>query len=233
LFAGARTLPETVREEKMSCSTLFRRMLHITAMSMIGTFWCGVLAVPLPAKAEQSAPLARQVQQRVAAIDAKFKVTKPFLERGIDLGEGIDVLAWGAVKAIEKISVKVQGERGELLQDFYWQQGMLIAARQRSIDYGAYMTELPAHKPWPRKVIKDDRFEFAGDVVLHERSFGVSPTAKVNVHMVLADLKAGALSYKRLMEIPETKENKRGNCSWSCVSKPSEQTDTCLAYECK
>jgi hypothetical protein len=216
----------------MSGTTVLYRLQHCTTLSLCSLLMCGLLARPLPASAEQPTVTAQMVQRQVATLDARFKARKPFLERALDGGEnGWDIYAWGAPKAIEKISSKYQGERGEMLYDFYWREGVLIAARLRRVDYGAYLGELPANKHPARNVLEDERFEFADEVVLRRRSFGrTAPVNAVNVNMVLVELKAGALSHKRLMEIPENKENKYGNCTWSCMR---EQADVCLAYECK
>jgi hypothetical protein len=216
----------------MSETSVFHRALDNTVLFIVGILFCGLLAAPLSAHAEPPAAKAKAVQRQVATIDAKFKKKEPFLERSLEQGEsGWEIRAWGAPKTIEKISAMYQGERGEMLYNFYWQQGLLIAARLRRIDYGAYVGEFPASKPLARNVLEDERFEFSGDVVLRRRSFGrIAPVDAVNVNMVLAELKAGALSYKRLMDIPETKANRRGNCSWSCAR---EEADICLAYECK
>jgi hypothetical protein len=108
---------------------------------------------------------------------------------------------------------------------------VLIAARLRRIDYGAYLGELPASKPLARNVLEDERFEFASEVVLSRRSFGrASPTGDASARSALSELMAGARSYKRLLDIPETKENKRGSCHWSCAQ---DQGEECLAYKCK
>jgi hypothetical protein len=213
-------------------TTFFYQYLRRAAPWIGGVLLCGLLAIPPNASAKQTAITAQMVQQQVAAIEARFKARKPFLERSLEDGEGgWDVFSWGTPTAVEKIAAKYQGERGELLYDFYWREGVLIAARLRRIDYGAYVGELPAKTPLARNVLKDERFEFVGEVVLRRRSFGrAAPVSAMNVGRVLAELKAGALSYKRLMDIPETNENKLGICRWSCMRK---EADVCLAYECK
>jgi hypothetical protein len=216
----------------MSNTNMFQRLICGAALCVNSCLVGGLLCVPLATSAEQSSISAQMVQRLVTAIETRFTARKPLLERNLQEGEsGSHISAWGTPNLIEKISAKYQGERGETLQDFYWEQGVLIAARLRRIDYGAYVGEFPASKPLARNVLEDERFEFSGDVVLRRRSFGrIAPVDAVNVNMVLAELKAGALSYKRLMDIPETKANRRGNCSWSCAR---EEADICLAYECK
>jgi hypothetical protein len=216
----------------MSINSVFRGLLRETALYLSGLLLLGLAAAPLPARAEPPTITAQAIQRHVALLDARFKGRKPSLERSLDEGEGgSDISAWGTSGVIEKISAKYQGERGETLQDFYWQRGVQVAARLRRIDYGAYAAELPEGKPFPRNVLIDERFEFAGEALLRRRSFGrASPTGDASARSALSELTAGARSYKRLMDIPETKENKRGSCHWSCSRNQAEE---CLAYECK
>jgi hypothetical protein len=216
----------------MNYSRILYRWLSCAVPCLGGILLCCGLAAPIYASADQPAIAAQKIQHQVGSIDARFKRKKPFLERAVDEGtEGSDVFAWGAPGAIEKISVKYQGERGELLQDSHWQKGVLIAVRQRKIDYGAYTMELPDPKRRPRKVLEDDRYEFAGEVVLRKRSFGrAMPTDNSGSDSTLEELKVATLSYKRLMDLPETKENKYGNCTWSCTQNKGNE---CLAYSCK
>jgi hypothetical protein len=201
-----------------------------------GWLLCGLLAAPLTATAEQPALAAQKIHQQVLAIEARFKAQKPFLERGVEgvAAEGAGVDAWGSPGHIEKISVDYMNERGRWFQDFYFQKDVLIAARERRIDYGAYIMELLKNRPTPMKVVEDDRLEFAGDRLLRRRSFGrAMPKADSEAKDLLERLKAEAVSFKRLMETPEPEKAKTGGCSWSCASESSERKDECLAYKCE
>jgi hypothetical protein len=214
-------------------TTVFRRLLINAAPWLGGFLLCGMSAATLPVSARQPLVSAETVQQQVASIDAQSKARKPFLERPIDgvSAEGAHVEAWGKPKAIEKISLEALGERGKIFQDFYWQQGVLIAARERRIDYGAYITDLPKDRPTPMNVVADDWMEFAGQAVLRRRSLGREmPKDDADAREQAAKLKADARSFKRLMSVPETQANKIGNCVWACAR---EQRGECLAYSCK
>jgi hypothetical protein len=217
----------------VSCVLRLHQLLNRAAPWLSGFLLCGMLAATLPASARQPTVSAETVQQQVQAIDARFKAQKPSLERPVDgvSAEGAHVEAWGAPKSIEKISLEALGERGKKFQDFYWKQGLLIAAREQRIDYGAYITELPKDKPTPMNVVADDWIEFAGQAVLRRRSLGREmPKDDADAREQATKLKADARSFRRLMAIPLTKANKIGNCVWSCAR---ERHGECFAYSCK
>jgi hypothetical protein len=219
----------------MRITTVFHSKRRNAASCLVGSLLCGLLAAPLTAIAEQPAMAAQKVHQQVVAIDARFKKQKPFLGRAVDgvAAEGAGVDAWGSPGDIEKISVEAFNERGRVFQDFYFHKNVLIAARERRIDYGAYIMELLKNRPTPMKVAEDDRLEFAGELVLRRRSFGrAMPKADSHAQDLVARLKTDAMSFKRLMDTPEPEAKKRGGCSWSCASNSRERTDECLVYKC-
>jgi hypothetical protein len=192
---------------------------------------CGMLAAPQLASARQPIATAEMVQQQVAAIDARSAAQKPARERPVAgvSAEGARVVSWGKPNAVEKISVEALGERGRVLQDFYWQRGALIAARERRIDYGANIMELPKDKPTPMNVVVDDWLEFAGQNLARRRSLEREmPKADTQATEQATRLKAEARSFKRLVSAPAT--SKEGECTWSCAR---EQRSECLAYSCK
>jgi hypothetical protein len=206
------------------------------AACLCGWWLGGLLAAPLTAMAQTPALAAQKVHQQVLAIEARFKAQKPFLGRGVEgvAAEGASVDAWGSPGNIEKISLEAFNERGRVFQDFYFQKNVLIAARERRIDYGAYIMELLKNRPIPMKVVADDRLEFAGELLLRRRSFGrAMPKADSEAKDLVERLKAEAVSFKRLMETPEPEKAKTKGCSWSCASESSERKDECLAYKCE
>jgi hypothetical protein len=202
-----------------------------------GILLCCLMAAPLAANAGTGAAAARltaaaeKVQQQVQAIDAKAATQTPFRERPVQglSAEGARVVAWGKPGAIEKISVEALGERGRVLQDFYWQRGALIAAQVRRIDYGANIMDLPKDKPTPTTVAEQDWLEFAGDRVLRGRSLaGEGLMDSAAARKLAPKLKADARSFKRLIAAPESPA--AGSCTWTCVR---EQRDECLVYKCR
>jgi hypothetical protein len=200
------------------------------------TAWlCGLLTTPQPSNAEQSDITAAMVQTQVAAIDARLRSKKPFLKRDWEEGErGSEAVAWGGANAIEKISFKHLGERGELWRDFYWRQGVLIAVRTRQFDYGGYLAELPQDKPVRRKLQIDEKIEFAGETLLRWRSSGRQLVVRKAVATEEAErLQADARTYKLLMSIPDTKASKTYECRWECESHVSEPHPECMAWRCK
>ncbi len=220
----------------MKKTSALQRTLRQMLLCLSSALLFGLWTAPWPASAEPLAVTAKSVQRQVAAIDAKFKQKKPDLIRYFDTGAENDdeVLAWGTAAEIEKISVKYQGERGEFRKVFYWQQGMLVAVRKRQIDYGSYV--LPKEQTRRRwKVVLDDQSEFAGEVVLSRRSYGKAmPTEDANGRSESAELKADARSYKRLMDLPKTKEETRESNFWTCVrEEKNEEVRECLEYKRK
>jgi hypothetical protein len=215
----------------MARTPVVRRMLSGLVPRLGGLLLCGVLTAPLLASARQPAASAEMVQQQVAAIDARSTAQKPSRERPVAgvSAEGARVVSWGKANAVEKISVEALGERGRVLQDFYWHRGMLIAARERRIDYGANIMELPKDKPTPMNVVADDWLEFAGQSIVRRRSLEREvPKADAEAKEQAAKLKAEARSFKRLISAPATSQE--GSCTWSCAR---EQRAECLAYSCK
>ena len=93
---------------------------------------CALLA-PLAVAADAPGSKAEQLQQQVAAIDARTKSQAPLRERPLQgfAAEGARVVSWGTTGAIEKISVEGLGERGRTFLDFYWQGGQLVVAHAR------------------------------------------------------------------------------------------------------
>jgi transposase len=165
----------------------------------------------------------------VAAVDAKFKGKKPV--RTFNLpeasGEGTSAAYWGTPDTVERLSVVEKNLRGRFLQGFYWQRGLLIAARQRHLDYGGYIDSFTKETPVEMELVDDDRFEFDGELVLRQRSFG----RKVATERSEAErLKAYANSYRRLTLTPEAKAPNGAACRWICVSREALE---CLAYQCQ
>lgn len=203
-------------------------------VSWLGTLMlCCVLIAPLSARAAGPIASAEKVQRQVAAIDARFAARTPLRERPLQgfSSEGARVVSWGAPAAIEKISVEGLGERGRMLKDFYWQRGLLIAARVRRIDYGAHIMELPKDKPAPMTVVEDEWLEFAGDRVLRWRSLERElPRADAAARSRAAELKADARSFRRLINAPDAPGAAGGSCFWSCAR---EQRGECLRYQCQ
>ena len=68
---------------------------------------CALLA-PLAVAADAPGSKAEQLQQQVAAIDARTKSQAPLRERPLQgfAAEGARVVSWGTTGAIEKISVE-------------------------------------------------------------------------------------------------------------------------------
>lgn len=194
---------------------------------------CAVIAMPLRAHAAGPNVEAAGAQRQVVEIDARTQAQTPLRERSLQgmASEGARVVAWGTPRAIEKISVEALGERGRVLQDFYWQRGRLVAARERRIDYGAHIMDLPKDKPTPMNVVEDEWLSFAGDRLLHRRSLeGELAKNNTAARQRAAQLKASARSFKRLVNAPESPDAKGGICSWSCAR---EQRGECLAYHCR
>jgi hypothetical protein len=199
------------------------------ALCVSGFFLCSLLAAPPPASAQKPVVKAKQIQRQVATIDAKFKGKKPV--RTFNLpeasGKGTSAAYWGTFDSVEKLSVVEKNLRGKLLQDFYWQQGLLIAARQRHFDYGGYIDDFTKETPVEVELVGDDRFEFDGESVLRQRSFGRPlPTERSEAQR----MKAYANSYRRLTLTPETKAPNGGACRWICASNEMLE---CLAYKCQ
>jgi hypothetical protein len=190
---------------------------------------CGLLALPLSANAEQPATKAKQIQQQVAAVDAKFKGKRPsrkfVLPEASD--EGTYAAYWGTFDAFEKLSVEEKNLRGKFLQDFYWQKGLLIAARQRHFDYGGYITDFTKETPVELELVADDRFEFEGELVLRQRSFGRPVQTETSEAQ---RIKAYSNSYRRLTRSPEVKAPNGSACRWICDSREAPE---CLAYKCQ
>jgi hypothetical protein len=193
---------------------------------------CALLA-PLAATADARGSKTEQLQQQVAAIDARAKSQAPLRERPLQgfAAEGARVVAWGTPGAIEKISVEGLGERGRMLRDFYWQRGQLVAAHARRVDYGANIGELPKDKPPPMTVVEDEWVEFAGDRLLRWRQLDREiPASGDSARKRAAELKADARSFRRLMQTPDVAAGSGGSCFWSCAR---EQRGECLRYNCR
>jgi hypothetical protein len=221
----------------VSGSTSFQRSLSAFAAWLGGLLLCGVMAAPLVAVAGTATAsagavaAAEKVQQQVLAIDARATTQTPFRERPVQglSAEGARVVAWGKPGAIEKISVEALGERGRLLQDFYWQRGVLIAAHVRRIDYGANIMDLPKDKPTPTTVVEEDWLEFAGNRAVRRRSLaGDGLKEAAPQRQQTAKMTADARSFKRLISAPDAAA--AGSCTWACAR---EQRGECLAYKCR
>jgi hypothetical protein len=213
--------------------TAARPRPHARALWLGGLLLCAVMWVSSSARAAASPAAAEKIQARVTNIDARTQSQSPLRERALQgvSTEGARVVAWGTTGAVEKISFEGLGERGRVLQDFYWQQGRLIAARERRIDYGANIMELPKDKPTPMNVVEDEWLEFAGDRLLRRRALGGElPVTDAAARQRVAKLKSDARSFKRLVNAPEAPAASRGSCSWSCAR---EQRGECLAYLCR
>jgi hypothetical protein len=213
----------------MQIARSFAAQSGCVAVRLSSLFLCGLLALPLSATAEQPATKARQIQQQVAAIDAKFKGKKPsrkfVLPEASD--EGTYAAYWGTFDAFEKLSIEEKNLRGKFLQDFYWQKGLLIAARQRHFDYGGYITDFTKETPVELELVADDRFEFEGELVLRQRSFGRPVQTETSEAQ---RMKAYATSYRRLTRSPEVKAPNGSACRWICDSREAPE---CLAYKCQ
>lgn len=193
---------------------------------------CALLA-PLAVAADAPGSKAEQLQQQVAAIDARTKSQAPLRERPLQgfAAEGARVVSWGTTGAIEKISVEGLGERGRTFLDFYWQGGQLVVAHARRVDYGANIRELPKDKPPPMTVVEDEWLEFAGDRLLRWRQLDREmPASGDSARKRAAELKADARSFRRLMQTPDVAVGSAESCFWSCAR---EQRGECLRYSCR
>jgi hypothetical protein len=210
----------------MSNNNLLSHLLSGTATALANLMLIGLLLAPLTSSAEPSAISLAMVQREIAATDARFKIRDPFIRMYVTRTsiEGMNVASWGPSRALKKISVDLWDERGRTFQSFYWKNGVLIGVREKRIEYGDPSKELPNDQPLPTKVVTDELFEMAGDVVLRRQSFGRMVSANDTAAKALAaGLKNDAHSLRRQIVAAE----KSGASFWSCAR---EQGRTCLAY---
>jgi len=106
------------------------------------------------AGASASAPLPIAA---VATIEARLG-TLATHERPLDgiSTEGARATAYLADGGIAKIEMVALGERGRVLLDAWWRGQTLIAVRERRIDYGDTIMNLPTDKPLPLTTVQDD-----------------------------------------------------------------------------
>lgn len=190
----------------------------------------GIMTLPMFAVANSA---AQRVDRQVASIDSRWAERASLRERPLQgfSTEGTRAVAWGKSGRIEKISVEALGERGRTMLDFHWRGGLLIAARERRIEYGAHIMELPRDKPPAMNVVGDERLKFSSSKLVSmrqlDREFNVSdPIAQSRAR----ELEGKARSFKRLMMTPEPLGAADGNCFWTCTH---ERDGECLRYQCQ
>lgn len=104
-------------------------------------------------------------------------------------------LAHGRIAKIEQVAL---GESGRVLLDAWWRGTTLVAVRERRIDYGDSIMNLPTGKPLPMTTVQDDLVGYA-DGAPRLWSDGRPVTARAQVRQRGRELAAQARALRAAM----------------------------------
>ena len=139
------------------------------------------------------------------------------------------VIAWTLRGKIEKIEVEGLAERAHILYDFYWRGSRLVAARERTVDYGVEITGDPIDGPERDSVAVDDYLELNGGKLARwwrgGKAQSVTDTSAVYASKALP---SWARTFRRLMVTPEPRAGSL--CDWSCSGN---EVSECRRFRCE
>lgn len=125
--------------------------------------------------------------------------------------EGSNVTAWRERGTLRKIELTALGERERVIAEFYWRAGHLVSARERRIDYGRAITEIPTDQPLPMTVAQDDVIDYAGGLPRLWWRDG-NPGQPRSTDARARELARLADSLRRLVSLPPPAKG----CVWQC-----------------
>lgn len=127
---------------------------------------------------------------------------------------------------VQKIEVVALGERGRVLLDFYWAKGALLAARERRIEYGDAIANIPASQPLKMSIAQDDTIEYANHGVARFIRNGVAQPAGGEATERAHELAALSRDFRRLMTTPAPATG----CHWQCSGNGPA---ACQVFACR
>lgn len=142
--------------------------------------------------------------------------------------EGTNVTAWRERGALRKIELTALGERGRVIAEFYWRAGHLISARERRIDYGRLITEIPTDQPLPMTVTQDDVIDYTNGLPrLWWRDGNPGEPRAPLARARARELAHLADSLRRLTRLPPPAKG----CEWQCGSDWND--GRCARFVCR
>ena len=127
--------------------------------------------------------------------------------------EGASVTLWRERGQLRKIELTALGERGRVLAEFYWRAGHLVSARERRIDYGRHIMEIPVDQPTPMTVVQDDVIDYASGLPrLWWRDGNPGQPRSTEARGRARELARLADSLRRLGTLPPPAKG----CEWQC-----------------
>jgi hypothetical protein len=142
--------------------------------------------------------------------------------------EGANVTTWREHGQLRKIELTALGERGRMLAEFYWRAGRLVSARERRIDYGRHIMEIPADQPTPMSVVQDDVIDYAGGLPrLWWRDGNPGQPRSNEARGRARELARLADSLRRLGTLPPPAKG----CEWQCGA--DWDTGRCARFVCR
>lgn len=142
--------------------------------------------------------------------------------------EGASVTAWRERGQLRKIELTALGERGRVLAEFYWRAGHLVSARERRIDYGRMITEIPPDQPLPMTVAQDDVIDYASGLPrLWWRDGHPGQPRSAEARARARELGRLADSLRRLSTLPPPAKG----CEWQCGAE--WDAGRCARFVCR
>lgn len=187
------------------------------ATRLCGLLLAGLLGLGVPAARAGSPvpgdPSPSELARSIEAGRAAWQGSERLLH-GFSL-EGTSVTAWREHGTLRKVEVTALGERGRIVAEFYWRGGRLVSARERRIDYGRAITEIPTDQPLPMTLAEDHVIDYREGRAWRWWRDGqpVSPGSAAARERAL-DLSRLADSMRRLSNLPQPARA----CEWQCAA---------------